>query len=72
MAEPQRWEYRVASAGTFWTGATDESIEATLNEWGAEGWEVVAVTKIEGSNKIRVVAKRPASGSVRRERHWPT
>ena len=41
--ELQKWEYRVQTIGKFF-GTKDELIEATLNEWGEEGWEVTHVT----------------------------
>ena len=40
--ELQKWEYRVQTIGKFF-GTKDELIEATLNEWGEEGWEVTHV-----------------------------
>lgn len=71
MTDQHKWEYRVDSFGTFWTGPSDEEIEATLREWGQDGWEVVAVTKIENSNRVRVVAKRMLGGSSQRKQGWP-
>jgi hypothetical protein len=70
MSENIQWEYHVGSLGSFWTGPPDEGLEQMLNEWGMDGWEVIAVTKIENSNKIRVVAKRPLTSAVRRKKTW--
>ena len=42
MAEQTQWEYRVKTIGGVF-GTKDEHIEATLNEWGEEGWEAVSV-----------------------------
>ena len=71
MADQHKWEYRVASFGTYWTGPKDEDLEATLNDWGLAGWEVVAVTKVENSNRVRVVAKRMLSSPAQRRQGWP-
>ena len=71
MAEPTQWEYRAISVGSFWSEPKDEELEAVLNELGLDGWEVVSVVTHYGTNKVRVVAKRPLSGSVRRQRDWP-
>ena len=40
--EIKLWEYRVRTIGSVF-GTKDENIEATLNEWGAEGWEATQV-----------------------------
>ena len=70
MAEQIVWEYRVDTIGGVF-GTKDELIEATLNEWGAEGWEVVNVYTPEGSGKVTLVAKRPLTDTARRRRDWP-
>ncbi len=71
MAEQTGWEYRVQSVGGFFS-TKDEVIEAALNEWGEEGWELVNafVTQNSGS-KVTLVAKRPLSRTVRRQRAMP-
>lgn len=70
MAEQTQWEYRALTIGRFW-GTQDEQIEATLNEWGEEGWEVVSVYTPEGSGKVTLVAKRPLTDTTRRQRSMP-
>jgi hypothetical protein len=70
MAEQTNWEYRVKTIGSVF-GTKDEHIEATLNEWGEEGWEAVSVYTPEGSGKVTIVAKRPLTEAVRRRRSWP-
>lgn len=70
MAELVRWEYRVLTIGAMF-GTKDEQIEATLNEWGEEGWEVISVYTPSGSGKVTLVAKRPLSEAERRRRSWP-
>ncbi len=70
MAEQMQWEYRVKTIGSVF-GTKDEHIEATLNEWGEEGWEAVSVYTPEGSGKVTIVAKRPLTEAVRRRRGWP-
>jgi len=70
MAEQTNWEYRVKTIGNVF-GTKDEHIEATLNEWGAEGWEAVSVYTPEGSGKVTIVAKRPLTEAARRRRSWP-
>ena len=53
--EIKKWEYKVQTIGSMF-GTKDENIEATLNEWGDEGWEVTHVYTPEGSGKITIVA----------------
>ena len=69
-AELQKWEYRVQTIGRFF-GTKDEIIEATLNEWGEEGWEVTHVYTPEGSGNVTIVAKRPLTREIRRARSMP-
>ena len=72
MAEELKlWEYRVQTVGGFFTGVKASLLEELLNEWGQEGWEVVSTHIIENANKINVIAKRPLTRSVRRERSMP-
>lgn len=68
--ELQKWEYRVQTIGKFF-GTKDELIEATLNEWGEEGWEVTHVYTPEGSGNVTIVAKRPLTREIRRARSMP-
>ena len=68
--ELQKWEYRVQTIGRFF-GTKDELIEATLNEWGEEGWEVTHVYTPEGSGNVTIVAKRPLTREIRRARSMP-
>jgi hypothetical protein len=69
--ETQLWEYRVQTIGGVF-GTKDELIQATLDEWGAEGWEAINVFTPEGSGKITIVAKRPLTDRVRRMRSIPS
>lgn len=71
MAENTQWEYRVESFGTFFTGPKDEDLEAALNEWGLDGWEVVNARCVENSSKVVVIAKRPLTTATRRRRSLP-
>ena len=68
--EEQKWEYRVQTIGGVF-GTKDEQIEATLNEWGEDGWEALAVYTPEGSGKVTIAAKRPLTERVRRMRSMP-
>jgi hypothetical protein len=71
MAEElQKWEYRVQTIGSF-MGTKDEHIEATLNEWGEEGWEVTHVYTPSGSGNVTIVARRPSTSRARRSRSMP-
>ena len=69
--EIKLWEYRVQTIGSIF-GTRDEMIEATLNEWGTEGWEAINVYTPYGSGKITIVAKRPLTDRVRRMRSFPS
>lgn len=68
--ETQLWEYRVQTIGGVF-GTKDEQIETTLNDWGEEGWEAINVYTPEGSGKVTIVAKRPLTDRVRRQRSLP-
>lgn len=70
MPDLTQWEYRVQTIGRVW-GTRDELIEATLNEWGEDGWEAVSVYTPEGSGKVTIVAKRPLTAAEKRRRSWP-
>jgi len=71
MAEEiHKWEYRVQTIGSL-LGTRDEQIEATLNEWGDEGWEVTHVYTPEGSRAVTIVAKRRLTRETRRSRSIP-
>jgi hypothetical protein len=71
MAEDiKQWEYRVHTIGGVF-GTTDELIQATSDEWGAEGWEAVNVYTPSGSGKVTIVAKRLLTERVRRARSMP-
>jgi hypothetical protein len=68
--ELQKWEYRVQTIGSVF-GTKDEEIEATLNEWGEEGWEVFNVYTPYGSGKVTIAAKRPLTRETIRRRSMP-
>jgi hypothetical protein len=70
MSETIQWEYRVLTIGRAF-GTKDELIEATLNEWGLEGWEAIHVYTPSQSGKVTIVAKRPLTTSTRRRSTWP-
>ncbi len=70
MDEQTLWEYRVETIGSAF-GTKDEHIEATLNEWGADGWEATSVYTPSNSSKVTIVAKRPLTHAVRRQRTMP-
>jgi hypothetical protein len=65
-----QWEYRVLTIGGSF-GTKDEDIEATLNEWGLEGWEVTHVYTHSQSGKVTMVAKRLLTAASRRMRSMP-
>lgn len=69
--EMQKWEYRVETVGTFWSGVKADVLQVLLNEWGEEGWEVVSTHILENANKVNVIAKRPLTERVRRMRSMP-
>jgi hypothetical protein len=68
IEETKKWEYRVQTIGNFLLGTKDEIIEAMLNEWGEQGWEVTHVYNPSESGNVTVVAKRPLSSETIRSR----
>jgi hypothetical protein len=71
MSELTQWEYRVLTIGNAF-GTRDEQIEATLNDWGSEGWEAIHVYTPSQSNKVTIVAKRPVTREQRRRQSMPS
>ncbi len=71
MVETIKWEYRVQTWGSAWKSNKDEELEALLNEWGVEGWEVISAEHKASSEKITLIAKRLLTHSRRRERTYP-
>jgi hypothetical protein len=69
MAEQTQWEYRAERFGSLLRDAKPEELESTLDEWGAEGWEVIGLTS--ESNQVLIIAKRPLSLATRRRRSMP-
>jgi hypothetical protein len=63
--EIKQWEYRVQTIGSAF-GTKDENIQATLDEWGIEGWEAINVYTPSQSSKVTIVTKRPLTDRVRR------
>ena len=72
MNEITKWEYRVENLGSALKSPKDDEIEATLNDWGSEGWEMISVIQHSSTNKVRIVAKRPLSERARRKRSMPS
>jgi hypothetical protein len=71
MVETIKWEYRVETIGSAWSGVKDEDMQAALNEWGEEGWEVISLVWPPSSSRVKVIARRPITGRSNRERKWP-
>jgi len=69
--EIKQWEYRVQTIGSAF-GTKDENIQATLDEWGSEGWEAINVYTPSQSGKVTIVAKRPLTERTRRTRSMPS
>lgn len=69
--EIKQWEYRVQTIGSTF-GTKDENIQATLDEWGSEGWEAINVYTPSQSGKVTIVAKRPLAERMRRIRSMPS
>jgi hypothetical protein len=72
MSEISMWEYRAETMGSAWSGLKDEDLEAILNEWGSEGWEIISAFWPSGSSNIKVIAKRRLTERGRRQRDWPS
>ena len=70
MTEQIIWEYQVQTIGTVF-GTKDKQIQATLNEWGEQGWEAVSVYTPSQSSIVTIVAKRPLTSTTRRLRSMP-
>jgi len=52
------WEYRLADFPVPESRDEMKQVDATLNEFGSLGWEVVSAS-IEGDGAIFVIFKRP-------------
>lgn len=71
MEKHPRWEYRVQSVGSTFKTYKDEDVQEILDQWGLEGWELVAVHIFENTGKIRLYAKRSLNAPPPRGRTWP-
>ncbi len=72
MVQATQWEYRLETiGGSAWRAPKDQELEALLDAWGEEGWEVINLFTAPGTNRITVVAKRPLTLSTRRRRSMP-
>ena len=71
MADIPKWEYRVQTVGGAIGGPKDDALTILLDEWGAEGWEVISVHNLDSSQKVRVVARRPLTRAAQRHRTYP-
>lgn len=71
MSETNSWEYLVQTFGGLLRQSKDQELQAALNEWGEQGWEVICATALENSNAMRIIAKRPLTTSARRRRSMP-
>ena len=69
--ETKQWEYRVQTIGSMF-GTKDENIQATLDEWGSDGWEAINVYTPSQSGKVTIVAKRLLTERARRLRSMPS
>ena len=69
--EIKQWEYRVQTIGGMF-GTKDELIQATLDEWGSDGWETINVYTPYGSGRVTIVAKRPLNERSRRRKSIPS
>jgi hypothetical protein len=67
-----QWEYRVEDFGGMFQKSKKEEIQAQLNSWGEDGWEIIASVTFDNSNSMRVIAKRPLTTAERRKRSMPT
>lgn len=71
MDDIPKWEYQVQTFGGAMGGPKDDALTLALDEWGAEGWEVISVHNLDSSQKVRVVARRPLSRATHRSRTYP-
>ncbi len=71
MADNVQWEYLVQNVGSILKAPKDEEMQALLDAWGEEGWELVAAVPQTNSSAIKLVAKRPLSTAARRRRSMP-
>ena len=51
MEEIPKWEYRVQTVGGAIGGPKDDALTIFLDEWGAEGWEVISANNLDSSQR---------------------
>jgi len=71
MADNSQWEYHIEVLGSVFRSPKPEQIEASLNEFDEDGWEVVSLHQLNNSNKIWVTMKRQLTPAIRRQRNRP-
>lgn len=59
MSQP-KWEYKIVSLSTVEEAPDMPNATRTLNAFGSDGWEVVAVVRGHSSNYFEVFLKRRA------------
>jgi hypothetical protein len=70
--KPVQWEYRLEEFGGYFKHSPKvDELSALLNEWGEEGWDVISAVYSENSTRWRIIAKRPLSAAIRRQRTMP-
>ncbi|MGB7539817.1 MAG: DUF4177 domain-containing protein [Anaerolineales bacterium] len=66
------WEYRVEEfGGILKREPKKEELQAILNSWGEEGWEVVSTVYSDNTSRLRIIAKRLLTHATRRSRSMP-
>ncbi|WP_267639983.1 DUF4177 domain-containing protein [Haloarchaeobius amylolyticus] len=58
MSPNQQWEYKVVELSSSFFGHETKVDEESLNELGAEGWELVETLSEGGGNTQALVFKR--------------
>jgi len=71
MTTTMQWVYQVLTLGTTFRAVKDDELEATLNLLGEDGWEIVNIYPVSGSNKMRVLTKKPLTDADRRRSSLP-
>jgi len=69
--EPEAWQYRVESVGSWIRGPRDGQLAEMLDGWAAEGWELVCAVPREGTQAVTLIARRRVTRQERRRRTRP-
>lgn len=60
-AEADLWRARFINGQEVENWKASPPVTQLMNQWGADGWELIGITPVPSGNLYRMIFKRPAS-----------